>query len=323
MDLSAQALPQSWYKGEGFTEIIDQVKQLWGGVVATAANLAKAFSNWAIEQLKKVNIFGVNIGNWFEEDPIGAAAAGAAVGLGTLVVVTTGAVGAVGRGLFGGVKWLVKGAKAGIQKIGAGKLIRWAVGGMQRIWNFNWNISDTQIRKQQQQMFEGLSGQLGEALGSLAGTAMCGFTLGRVALGSSTRQPQINPEMIAKLNELKLNDFSDESELWEESVENLKSFISAGQRTLVNAAVLEGFLNVRKLIKGASRGLNISAISPGLAAQIENWGAEGQKPWSFASAQEEFVESLPEGVIKNFTEEFLEGFQDQCAESTILVSYAM
>jgi hypothetical protein len=172
-------------------------------------------------------------------------------------------------------------------------------------------------------MFEGLAGQLGEAAGTLAGTALCGYTLGRVALANQTNNPQINPQMIAKLNELKINDFSEDSELWEEAIENLKSFVTAGQRTLANAAVLEGFLNVRKLIKGASRGLNISAIAPGLASQVESWGAEGNKPWSFASAQEEWVESLPEGVIRNFTEEFLEGFQDMCAESTIMVSSAM
>ena len=323
MNLTSTYLPQSWYRGEGLTEIVDTVKQVWGGIVATASQLAESFSKWAIEQLKKVNIFGVNLGNWFEEDPVGAAAGAGAASLSALVVVSSGAGGALARGLWGGVKPLWKGVKNIASKIGLGKLVRWAVGGVQRIWNFNWQISDKEIRSQQKAAFDNLAGTWGEALGSLAGTALCGFSLGRVAIASTTNQIQINPDMIAKLNELQINNFSEDSELWEDSIENLKSAIAATQRSIVSAATLEGFLNVRKLIKGVARGINISAIAPGLGAQIEKWGEEGQKPWSFASAQEEYIESIPEGAQRNFAENAVEGFQDACAEAAIQVSYAM
>jgi len=127
MDLTSQALPESWYRGEGWKEIVDTVKEVWGGVVATVANLAKSFSEWSIKLLKKVNVFGVNLGDWFEEDPISAAAGTAAIALGTVVAISVvagggvaGAIGTAGRaiagsglwrGLAGGVKWLWKSAK--------------------------------------------------------------------------------------------------------------------------------------------------------------------------------------------------------------------
>lgn len=320
MDLSAAYLPESWYKGEGLTEIVGLVKGFWNNVVTTATKLFNQWSDFIGKQLKKVNIFGVNLGQWFEDDPVGATA-GTAVGLlAAGIVLMKG--GAVAGMVKGGISKLWKIGKLAINALGLGGLIRAAIGGAQRIWNFNFQISDKEIRTQQKSLLEGQADVWGEALGSMVGT-LCGFSLGRIAYSNQAKMVRLNPDLIAKLDELRINSFDEDSELWGEAVENLKSAIASTSRVAINIAGLEAYLNVRKAIKAVARGVNLSNIWPGLGKMVETWGEEDQKPWSFASAQEEWVESLPEGAIQNFSESFLETVQEMCSESSIQVSYAL
>lgn len=320
MDLTQPALPQSWYNGEGFKEIAESLKSFWNNVTATASQLFQKWSDFVNNQLRKINIFGVNLGEWFEEDPIGATA-GTAAGLLTagVLLITGGKVVGMVRG---GVSALWRIGKTALGAIGLGGLIRAAVGGIQRIWNFNWQVTDKAIQQQQKSLIDGQGGIWGEALGSMLGN-VCGFSLGRIAYANQAKLVRFNPDMIAKLDELRINNFDEDSELWEEAVGNLKAAISSATRTAINIAGLEAYSNIRKLIKAGARGINLVSIFPGIGKMVETWGEEGQKPWSFASAQEELIETLPEGFIKNFGEEFIEAFQDMCAESTIQVSYAM
>jgi hypothetical protein len=320
MNLSAAYLPQSWYKGEGLKEIVDAVSGFWNNIVAAAGDLINRFANFVQSQLNKINIFGVNFGSWLQENPIGAiAGAGAALLSGGVVLIVGGTVaGFVG----GGIVKIWKMARVAWSALGLGGLVRAAVGGVQRIWNFNFQISDKQIRAQQKSLLEGQAGVWGEALGSLVGT-LCGFSLGRVAYANQADLIRFNPDLIAKLDELRINNFDEDSELWEEAVQNLKSAITSSARAAMNVAGLEAYVNVRKAIKAIARGVNLTAIMPGLGKMVETWGEEGQKQWSFASAQEEWIESLPDGAIQNFAEEFIEAAQDMCAESSIQVSYAL
>jgi len=219
--------------------------------------------------------------------------------------------------------WAVGGIKAVWRSIkgffNMGNLIRWGVGATQRIWNFDWNITDAKIKEQQKSNVGSLAETWGEALGSIVGTS-CGYGLGRVALVNQPDNVKFDPEMVAKLEELRLYNFDENSELWEEAYENLKSAVTATARMVGNNLAMEGFLNVRKLIKVASKGISLESIAPGLASNIEKWGQEGQEPWSFASAQEEFIEKMQDGWFKNFAESFLEASQEMCGESLIQVS---
>lgn len=320
MNLSAAYLPQSWYKGEGLKEIAEAVSGFWNNIAAAAGDLLNKFADFAQRQLNKINIFGVNFGSWLQENPIGAlAGAGAALLTGGVVLIVGGTVaGFVG----GGIVKIWKMARLAFNALGLGGLVRAAVGGVQRIWNFNFQITDKQIRAQQKSLLEAQAGVWGEALGSMVGT-LCGFSLGRIAYANQADLIRFNPDLIAKLDELRINNFDEDSELWEEAVGNLKSAIASSSRAAINIAGLEAYLNVRKGIKAIARGVNLSAFWPGLGKMVETWGEEGQKPWSFASAQEEWIESLPDGAIENFAEEFIEAAQDMCAESSIQVSYAL
>lgn len=320
MDLSAGYLPQSWYKGEGLKEIADTVAGFWNNIVSAAGDLLNKFADFVQRQLNKINIFGVNFGDWIKEEPLQAiAGAGAALLTGGVVLIVGGSIAGF---VTGGISKIWKASRLAFNALGLGGLVRMAVGAVQRTWNFNFQVSDKQIRQQQKSLIEGQAGVWGEALGSMVGT-LCGFSLGRVAYANQADLIRFNPDLIAKLDELQINNFDESSELWEEAVENLKSAIASSTRVAMNIAGLEAYVNVRKAVKAIARGVNLSSFWPGLGKMIETWGDENQKPWSFASAQEEWVESLPEGAIQNFAEEFLEAAQDMCAESTIQVSYAL
>lgn len=238
----------------------------------------------------------------------------------TAVTVTTG-----DENIFQKVfNWVVGGIKAVWRAIkgffNMGNLIRWGVGATQRIWNFDWNITDAAIKKQQKENINGLGDTWGEAAGSFVGT-FCGFGLGRVALANQADNVKFDPEMIAKLDELRINNFDEDSELWEEARENLIAAVASTARMVGNNLAMESFMGVRKLIKVASKGISLSSIAPGLASNIEKWGQEGQEPWSFASAQEAMIEKMPEGWFKSFAESFLESAQEMCGESLIQVSH--
>lgn len=320
MNLTADYLPSSWYVGEGLKEIVESVGQFWNNVVTTAGNLLGKFADFIQRQLNKINIFGVNFGQWLQEEPIQAiAGAGAVLLTGGVVLLVGGAVAGLVRG---GISGIWRAARLALDAIGLGGLVRAAVGGVQRTWNFNFQITDKEIRAQQKSLLEGQAGVWGEALGSMVGT-LCGFSLGRVAYANQADLIRFNPDLIAKLDELRINNFDQDSGLWEEAVENLKSAIASSSRVAMNIAALEAYVNARKAVKAIARGVNLSAFWPGLGKMVETWGEEGQKPWSFASAQEEWIESLPEGANRNFNEAFIESAQEMCAESSIQVSYAL
>jgi len=320
MDLTTGYLPSSWYVGEGLKEIVEAVGGFWNNVVTTAGNLLNKFANFIQNQLDKINIFGVNFGQWLREEPIQAiAGAGAALLAGGVVLIVGGSVAGLVRG---GISGIWRAARLALNAVGLGGLIRAAVGGVQRIWNFNFQVSDKQIRVQQKSLLEGQAGVWGEALGSMVGT-LCGYSLGRVAYANQADLIRFNPDLIAKLDELRINNFDQDSELWEEAVENLKSAIASSTRVGLNIAALEAYVNVRKAIKATASGINLSGMWPGLGEMIETWGEEGQQPWSFASAQEAWTKSLPEGPIQVFGEEFLEAAQNMCAESLVQISSAL
>ncbi|MEK0177725.1 hypothetical protein [Microcoleus anatoxicus] len=344
MDLTQPYLPQSWVNGQGLNEVVESVKDFFGGVINTATKVWDNFQKY-IRGKEIGNIFApgvkVNFGDWLDADPLGAFAGGLAVGLQWVVefFVTGAALKGVSAFLKGGglimrvggkitgmldrVRPIIQLAKGKIlQKLGLGQMVRWGVGATQRIWNFDWNQSDMKIRKQQQQLLENLAPQWGEAIGSILGT-FCGFSLGRLAQANQHKIIRFNPSIMAKLQELKLNSFDEDSDLWEEAVENLKSAVNASTRVASQLLGLEAFLNIRKIIRGGAKLINLKAIFPNAGKWLESWGEEEREPWSFAKKQEAFVEKFPEGWKRETAEEGIEAFQDACAESLIKVSYAL
>lgn len=290
-----------------------------------AENLSKAIVN----QLSRVtNFFQDGLSffmNWMQDDPLAATAgAGAVLLTGGVLLLGGGTIlGAVGGGI-GTIKAAIGLAISGITVLGVtgmlGPLIRWAIRGVQFIWNFNFNVTDKEIRAQQEGLVKSLYGQAGEALGSTLGTLLCGSA--PVELVKKSNLVRVNPMILARIREItQFDPASDEyGELYDEMMDNLKALVNAGTRVGSQIAFIESYKNIRKWIKN-SNAFGLGKIFPGLGRLLQTWGEEGSQPWSFALKQEEFIESIEDSSLQEFTEEFLESFMESCTESTMIVSY--
>lgn len=352
--LTTARLPQEVYTGKADKELAQPLVDFVEGAQKTTENIAQslrgtgrairgawiqlqawweygnknpvvALAGWIDNnaRISDMTVGGVNLVDWAKRDPLGAGSAISLLLVGGLIVKGSGKI--IGATLSGAHK--VLGAAGKIGKLasflpGIGGLVRWFVSGVQRIWNFDWNQTDQQIREQQKARIAALAGRWGEALGATVGT-LCGFTLGRAAKNNAPRLTRFNPAMLAKLKELEFRSFADPGELWEEAVEEVKSALTATASAAVGVVLLEAYVNVRKIIKASVKHTGLGTVFPWLGKAVAQWGAPGSKPWSFAIAQENFVESIKNPVLQNFTEEFLEAAQEMCGESTILVSYAL
>ncbi|GET44565.1 hypothetical protein MiSe_93950 [Microseira wollei NIES-4236] len=100
------------------------------------------------------------------------------------------------------------------------------------------------------------------------------------------------------------------------SIANLIRSVFRGTATTLFAC---NFKNVRKLIRN-----NSTLIGQVFAEQaqraVQAWGTSGAKPWSFAPATEQAVESIPNEALRNFTEEMLEEFFESCVEAGYVVA---
>lgn len=346
--LTEEYMPSNIYDGTALAQTKDgyDIAQPFINIVSGVQGAAGRFQKWLQGLKQKVDdilgaldprrwvagvkswwhslkLGGVSVSGWFKDDPVGATSGVLLVGAGALLVggLAQGAV-----ALSGGVKGLVQAAKIAVKGLkfipGIGGLVRWAVGGVQRLWSFNWNQTDAQIRANQKQQVKALASRWGEALGATVGT-LCGFTLGRAAKANAPQLMRFNPLLLAKLKELEFRSWSEPGELWEEAVEEMKSTLVASGRAILAVIFMETYVNVRKLIKSFVKYSGLGAVFPWLGKASEQWGKEGSQPWSFASQQEKAIESIKIDWLKDFTEEFVEAAQDMCAESTIIVSYAL
>ena len=349
--LKEDEISSSLYNGTANAEFAkafyESFKDKWynpQNIIKTAQTWLKGVTDFFDDLGKKVQS-GINFFNqWMQDDPVGATAGAGAVLLGGAVVlfvggsaigaITTavkaaGGIGAIGSSILSIAKGLkgvasLKGiVTTGITAFGLGSIIRMSVRGVQYLYSFNWNQTDKEIEASQKAAINNLAGIAGQALGSTLGTLVCGTALMEGVKGLKT--VRVNPVVLAKLKEISAFDptTGEVGELYEEALENVKALINSVSRVAVNVTFQEIYKNVRKLIKAAAKGINLEGIFPWLGNLIKNWGEEGSKPWSFALKQEEFIESIQDDTLRNFTEEALESFFESCAESAMIVSYAL
>lgn len=298
-----------------------------GDMLAAAGQIiSKGASNLIAKAKQGIDFFA----QWWKDDPVGATAGAAAavLTLGVVVVVGGAAVTAIPGGIAALrampiISVLRNALVAGGLAVGLGGLVRFAVRGVQFAWNFNWNITDKQIREQQKSLIDGLYGQFGEAMGTAAASLLCGFA--PVELIKRSNLVKVNPRSLAYIKEI--TEFDPQSdnygELYEEMMENLRALVSSGTRAAAQMMFLESYKNVRKFLKDAFFRVGLEKAFPSLGKMIKNWGAEGSQAWSFASAVEDWVESIDDTRIQNFTEEFIESFMDTCTENVMVLSYAL
>ncbi|NJK27284.1 MAG: hypothetical protein HC925_00020 [Coleofasciculaceae cyanobacterium SM2_3_26] len=185
---------------------------------------------------------------WFKEDPAGATA-GVVAGILTLgVVIVVG--GAIIGALAGGLKALAAVAALVVPlalTIGAPilrRIINWLVGGVLSLYSFNWNLSDEEIRQQQEGNLLALSAIAGESAGQMLGSLVCGYLPGLALF-------KFNPVKFAKLKELLTG--TEDSELFDQIRDAAQSLFLSTTQIAARMLMVEAYKNVRAWIKGAAR----------------------------------------------------------------------
>ncbi len=322
-------LSSAIFGGFGSLDVISQFTQDFKNATQDLATTAKYLWNSATKKVMEWSKPGLDFfQQWWKDDLVGATAGTIAgvLTLGVVVVVGGQVLGAMSGGLAAlrGLKIMqvIRGTAIALTAAGAlGTLIRFAVRGVQFAYNFNWNITDSQIRQQQKALIDGLYGQFGEAAGTALASLLCGFA--PVKIIERANVVKVNPSQHDRIKEISEFDPQSDSygELYEEMMESLRALIASGGRVAAQYLFLESYKNIRKFLKDAFLMTGIDKLFPGLGKMVKNWGAEGSKPWSFASAVEDWVESIDDQRIQNFTEEFIESFMDTCTENVMVISY--
>jgi len=320
MQIESDQIASAIFAGFANNEYVQGFMGLINNAVVKVADFVAGIGRWLSQNLPGFDFFR----RWFNDDPVGATA-GALLGVVVLVVAGSQV------GALGGIATLVKGIIGskltqlfGMVTLGwlVGNTIRLAIRGTQFLWNFNWNVTDAQLRTQQQAIFDAMAGQLGGTAGSWLASLLCGVA--PVELAKRTKQVRVRPDILARLNEISEGDLwgDDPPEIFEEAVEQLKGLLLVSGMQLTRVAFMESYKNIRKWIRNSANAAGLAEIWPGLATTLEKWGQEGSNSWSFAEKYEEAVENIDNNALRNFTEEFFDELMDQCSENLMIVSYA-
>lgn len=179
---------------------------------------------------------------------------------------------------------------------------------LQFIWNFNWNASDAELDASIQNAFAALGGTLGGTLGNALGWLACGALPGAVVFAFN--EP-MGLYILKNVGE----------EALDEIAGNIANLIRQTGISLIRASVTFLYKNIRRLWREPDSKVRAKMKAAGVADdKIDSAIAERNKPWSFASQFESFIEGLPDGFIQNFAEEFFEEFSDSCVEAGYVVA---
>lgn len=177
------------------------------------------------------------------------------------------------------------------------------------IWHFNWNASDAELDSQINSAFSSLAGSLGGTLGNALGWLVCGAVPG--AFIFAFNEP-MGLYVLANVGE----------EALDEIAGNVAALIRATTTSVTKAAAIYAYKNIRKLWREPDSAFVQRLKASGVVdqAKIDKALADRNKPWSFAQATEDAIESIPNEFWKNFTEEFVEEFFESCTEAGYVVA---
>jgi len=185
------------------------------------------------------------------------------------------------------------------------KLWSWIVGGIQYIYNFDWNISDTAIDKQIEGLWNSFGGILGGATGRAIGWISCGLV---PAASIFTFNQSLGTHLLLEVGEQAIDEMLDAA----------SEVINAGFRMGAQATFLWLYKDVRRALKDPN-----NIFGQGLRAvlgpkTIDNWGTG--ESWTIAKAVEKKIEAIPSVFWRNFTEQMLEEGSEACIEAGYAVA---
>lgn len=192
------------------------------------------------------------------------------------------------------------------------------LGGALALYSFNWNTTDDEFEQAIKARELAWYGALGEFSGHTVGWFLCGVVPGLV-IGT------FNEAMMLRV----LADVGEE--MYDELTDDLWALLKMGATHQAQNFASRIFMGLRALVKRAANEQNTdgplgAALRmffkrfPKIAETVKKWGEKGQKAWSFNSAINEWVESFPEGNLKEFLGEFLDGLGEACMEAGYVVA---
>ncbi len=230
---------------------------------------------------------------------VGALAVGAVVGLGAAGIIGIIAIGS----------WLL--TLPALLAIGViisfVALFTFAIAAIRYVMNFNFAISDQEIENQIKESFNAYYGMLGETAGKALGYLVCGALPGSLMFAFN---PTVAAVVFSQLG----------SEAQDEILGDLAALSMSVLGTIGNALALKGFKSVRKWIKRPGTPLHDMIKEKMGKERFEEWGKKSGKNWTINGKIEESVEAIKDPRLRNFTEEFLEGFSEGCITGGMIMA---
>ncbi|WP_138500955.1 hypothetical protein [Nostoc sp. PA-18-2419] len=184
----------------------------------------------------------------------------------------------------------------------------WFVATKQFLWNFNWNATDEQLDASIKSRWTALAGQLGGTIGNALGYIACGIV---PAAAIMVFNEPLGAYTLARVTE----------EALEEFLENFGALLKSTLLLGTQIFITETFKSVRKLIKSNSK-LVKKYFGSKAEKAVQAWGEKNSKPWSFANANEEYLDKTfgEEGAGREFAEELQEEADEACVEAGYVVA---
>ncbi|MCC3409898.1 MAG: hypothetical protein JGK17_31050 [Microcoleus sp. PH2017_10_PVI_O_A] len=185
------------------------------------------------------------------------------------------------------------------------KLWSWIVSGVQFIYNFDGNISDTAIDKQIEGLWQSFGGILGGSVGRAIGWIGCGLVPAATVFSFNQ---SLGTYLLKQVGEQALDEMLDAA----------SAVINAAFRLGTQAAFLWLYKDIRRALKDPNNPFG-NALRGVLGSKtIDNWG-QGES-WTMAKAVEKKIESIPDKFWKNFAEEAFEEGSEACIEAGFAVA---
>jgi hypothetical protein len=239
--------------------------------------------------IRKFAVGGLDKKQDDEGNPIGNFINGFAKGAGFLI-------GGALSGLWSGLSWTLSGL--------------WGLGvsAFQFTWNFNWNISDREIDAEIGAAWKRLGLSVAGALGNAVGWLACGALPGTVI--AAFNEP-LGLYVLEQVGE----------EAFDELCANLGVVVKQTFATAGRSSAYYLYKNLRNLWREPDSRLKDRLIAQGVKPDdVQRQIAERNKPWSFSSGFQDFLETLPGG---EYLEEFVDEFSESCIEAGYVVTQSI
>ena len=177
------------------------------------------------------------------------------------------------------------------------------------LFNFNWNVSDADLDAQVKTAETALAAAKGRLAGQSLGYAVCGL---------------IPTATIAVFNEPMAMYIM--AELGEEAAEELSSSLASLLKLQfqqqARGAFISFFKNYRTLLRDCVGAIAQTLVDVGVITEdsMAKLYTNRNKPWSFAGALQESIDSLNDPAKQAYAEEFYDELQDACLDAGFIVT---